>query len=111
MDKFKMAESAGGHPLFSCRNCRTPLAFHADLLSKKFKAKSGQAYMFSHVMNAVLGQKEEKQLMTGVFTIASIYCSRCGEGLGWKYVLAHDMKQKYKEGNFILEKSKLAKEY
>ncbi|CAN0911322.1 Protein yippee-like At4g27740 [Linum grandiflorum] len=105
-----MGES-GGHPLYSCNNCRTPLAFHGDLLSKKFKAKSGQAYMFSHVMNVVLGEKVEKQLLTGAFKIADIRCSGCGQGLGWKYVVAYDVKQKYKEGNFILEISKLLKQY
>ncbi|PIN21408.1 hypothetical protein CDL12_05881 [Handroanthus impetiginosus] len=53
------------HPVFTCRNCRNPIALHGDLLSKKYVAKSGQAYMFSHAMNIVVGAKEDKQLMTG----------------------------------------------
>ncbi|CAK7324229.1 unnamed protein product [Dovyalis caffra] len=105
-----MAES-GDRPSYSCGNCRNPLAFHSDLLSKAFKAKSGQAYMFSHVMNVVLGQKEDRQLITGKYTIAGIFCSNCRQELGWKYVRAFDPAQRYKEGNFIVEKLKLAKEY
>ncbi|KDP34964.1 hypothetical protein JCGZ_09252 [Jatropha curcas] len=105
-----MADS-GDYPLYSCRNCRNALAFHSDLISKSFVAKSGQAYMFSHVKNVILGRKQDKQLITGLFTIADIYCSVCGEELGWKYVRAFDLKQRYKEGHFIVEKLKIFEEY
>ncbi|KAJ8771353.1 hypothetical protein K2173_026530 [Erythroxylum novogranatense] len=106
-----MAEDAGGDPLYSCKNCRNPLAFRSDLLSKAFLAKSGQAYMFSHVMNAMLGKKEDKQLITGLFTISKTYCSKCGEELGWMYVKAYDPKQMFKQGRFIIEKAKIVKQY
>ncbi|XP_057472673.1 protein yippee-like At4g27740 [Actinidia eriantha] len=100
-----------GNPLYSCRNCRNPLALSEDLLSKAFVGKSGPAYMFGHAMNVVLGQKEDKQLITGLFSICNLYCSKCGQDLGWKYVQAYDARQKFKEGRFILEKAKLLKEY
>ncbi|KAL8519542.1 hypothetical protein ACS0TY_010467 [Phlomoides rotata] len=105
-----MAETAG-NPLYSCRGCRNPIALRADILSKSFMAKSGQAYMFSHAMNIVVGAKEDRQLMTGYYTIANIFCSRCGEGMGWTYVRAFDAKDKYKEGKYIVEKAKIVKEY
>ncbi|XVE58320.1 hypothetical protein DITRI_Ditri04bG0160800 [Diplodiscus trichospermus] len=101
----------GGNPLYSCRNCRSPLALVDDLLSKNFIAKSGKAYLFQHAMNIVLGPKKDKQLMTGVFSIANIYCSKCGEELGWKYVQAYDLKNRFKEGKFVLEKLKMVQEY
>lgn len=66
--------------------------------------------MFSRVMNVVLGQEQEKQLITGLYTIADTYCSNCDEELGWKYVLAHDPGQKCKEGNFIVEELKISKD-
>lgn len=75
------------------------------------QAKSGQAYLFNHAMNIVLGSNEEKQLMTGKFSIADVYCSNCKETLGWKYIKAYEQKQMYKEGKFILEKMKILKEY
>lgn len=75
------------------------------------QAKSGQAYLFNHAMNIVLGAKEEKQLLTGHYTIAHISCSRCGEGMGWTYLAAFDPRQKYKEGKYILERAKIVKEY
>lgn len=100
----------GGHPFYSCRNCLNPLAFQDDLLSRSYKARTGDAYMFSYAMNVVLGTREEKSLLSGMYTIASIYCSKCGEELGWHYLRAHDLKNKYKEGNFIIEKLKILKE-
>lgn len=67
--------------------------------------------MFADAMNIVYGRKEDRQLITGNFTIAPIYCSNCGEELGWKYLQAYADKQKFKEGKFIIEKSQIIKEY
>ncbi|KAL3524433.1 hypothetical protein ACH5RR_017267 [Cinchona calisaya] len=100
-----------GNPFYSCRNCRTPVALRDDIVSKNFLAKSRTAYLFSNAMNVVLGQNEDRQLMSGIFTIANIYCSRCGEDLGWKYIRAYDARHKYKEGKFVLEKAQILKEY
>lgn len=61
-------------------------------------------------MNVVVGSKEDRQLMTGLHTVADIYCFDCHEVLGWKYERAYEETQKYKEGKFILEKSKIMKE-
>ncbi|KAL5732561.1 hypothetical protein ACOSP7_031916 [Xanthoceras sorbifolium] len=66
----------GGHPFYNCRNC-----------------KIGDAYTFSYAMNVVLGRREEKQLISGVYTIANIYCSKCSQELGWYYPRAHDLKK------------------
>ncbi|KMT15949.1 hypothetical protein BVRB_3g051320 isoform B [Beta vulgaris subsp. vulgaris] len=78
-------------PVYSCNNCWNPVAFKEDLLSKAF----------------VVGDKVEKQLMTGQFTVADIYCGKCGQVLGWKYFRAHDPRQAYKEGNYIIECAKI----
>ena len=61
-------------------------------------------------MNVVVGAKEVRQLMTGLHTVADIYCNDYREVLGWKYERAYEETQKYKEGKFILEKSKIIKE-
>ncbi|RVW14489.1 Protein yippee-like [Vitis vinifera] len=75
------------------------------------KGKSGRAFLFHHAMNIVVGEKEEKQLITGLFTIANISCSNCGEVMGWKYVQAYEPRERYKEGKFIIERAKIVKEY
>ncbi|CAJ1948678.1 unnamed protein product [Sphenostylis stenocarpa] len=97
--------------LYRCRNCQVPIAFRDELLSKNYMAKTGQAFLFSNVRNIVIGQKEERTLITGVYTIAGLFCSNCGEELGWKYLQASEARQKFKEGKFILERSKIAKGY
>lgn len=66
--------------------------------------------MFSNAMNIALGRREDRQMITGVYTIADVYCRNCGEALGWMYLRASDPKQKYKEGNFVLEKLKIFQE-
>lgn len=67
--------------------------------------------MFAHAMNVVLGYKEDRELLSGVFTVCEVRCSKCGEELGWKYVRAYNPRQMYKEGRFIIEKAKILKEY
>lgn len=83
--------------------------------------------MFGSV-NVSAGKKEERLMMTGMHTVADIFCVGCGAILGWKYVCdaqfavslpsqlplltlffsfqeaAHEKSQKYKEGKFILER-------
>ncbi|KAK8503866.1 hypothetical protein V6N12_019037 [Hibiscus sabdariffa] len=67
--------------------------------------------MFRHAMNVVLGPKYETQMITGRFTVAGVFCSKCGEELGWKYIQAHNMKNTWKEGKFVLEELKMLQPY
>lgn len=67
--------------------------------------------MFSHARNIIVGPKQDRNLITGLYTIAGIFCSNCGEELGWKYIQAYEARQKYKVGRFIIERAKIAKEY
>lgn len=69
-------------------------------------------------------------LITGLHTVADVYCNSCHTVLGWKYVRAHpsiprraaeplvltraprqveafEESQKYKEGKCIIEKAKM----
>ncbi|RDX67656.1 Protein yippee-like, partial [Mucuna pruriens] len=96
---------------YRCKNCQTPIAFRGELLAKNYKAKSGQAFLFSHARNIVFGPKQERSLITGVYTIAGIFCNSCGEELGWKYLQTSEARQKFKEGKFVIERAKIVKEY
>jgi hypothetical protein len=33
-----------------------------------------------------VGEKEERMMMTGMHTVADIFCVGCGSIVGWKYV-------------------------
>ena len=106
---FEMEEVIGPR-LYCCSNCRNHVALHDDVISKAFQGKSGRAFLFSHAMNVTVGPKEDRELMTGLHTVADVYCSDCHEVLGWKYERAYEESQKYKEGKYVLEKAKIARE-
>ncbi|XAR71608.1 hypothetical protein NMG60_11017965 [Bertholletia excelsa] len=104
-----MAELTGPR-IYSCCNCRNPVSLHDDIISKSFQGRNGRAFLFSHAMNITVGPKEDRQLMTGLHTVADVHCGDCREVLGWKYERAYQAAQKYKEGKFVLEKSKIVKD-
>eukprot|EP00850_Spirogloea_muscicola_P015571 SM000120S25720 [mRNA] locus=s120:342179:343032:- [translate_table: standard] len=99
-----------GSRIYSCSNCRSPNADHDEIISKYFQGRHGRAFLVSNVVNVQVGPKEDRLLMTGLHTVADIYCSQCQEVLGWKYEKAYEETQKYKEGKFILEKKRIMKE-
>ncbi|XAR53935.1 hypothetical protein NMG60_11028879 [Bertholletia excelsa] len=104
-----MADVAGTR-LYSCYKCRNHVALQDDIISKDFQAKNGRAFLFSHAANIVAGPKEDRLLMTGLHTVADIYCCNCQEVLGWKYERAYEESQKYKEGKIVLENFQIIKE-
>ncbi|KAI5595344.1 hypothetical protein BDE02_03G132300 [Populus trichocarpa] len=104
-----MAEVVGPR-LSSCCHCRNHVALHDDVISKAFQGRHGRAFLFSHALNIMVGPKEDRQLMTGLHTVADVDCSDCRGVLGWKYERAYEETQKYKEGKFILEKLNIVKE-
>ncbi|CAH9061310.1 unnamed protein product [Cuscuta europaea] len=89
---------------YGCKYCKTHLALEDDVLSKSFHCSHGKAYLFDKVVNVTSGEREERMMLTGVHTVVDIFCVGCGSLLGWKYELAHEKPQKYKEGRFILER-------
>ncbi|KAG6548039.1 hypothetical protein Mapa_010473 [Marchantia paleacea] len=99
-----------GPRIYCCSNCRAHSADHEQIYSKTFKGRYGRAYLFNHVVNVCLGPREDRLLNTGLHTVADIYCNNCHQVLGWKYEQAMEKKEKYKEGKYIIEKTKMTKE-
>ncbi|KAI9003897.1 yippee zinc-binding/DNA-binding /Mis18, centromere assembly-domain-containing protein [Hyaloraphidium curvatum] len=99
--------------IYTCTACHAHLAKHEDIISKAgsappepacaFQGRHGRAYLFRNVENVSLGTKEERQLITGLHTVADIFCNVCQTTVGWKYLHAYEQSQKYKEGTFIVE--------
>jgi len=61
-------------------------------------------------VNLRMGTKEDRPLLTGVHTVADVFCVGCGDRLGWYYHKASDQSQKYKEGKYLLERERLVKD-
>lgn len=43
-------------------------------------------FVFFDSVNVSLGETEERPMMTGLHTVADIFCVGCGSIVGWKYV-------------------------
>ncbi|KAL6201419.1 hypothetical protein ACLB2K_025133 [Fragaria x ananassa] len=65
---------------------------------------SNVIYGLPKQVNVMLGPEEERVMLSGLHTVEDIFCVCCGQILGWRYVIAHDKNQKYKEGKFVLER-------
>ncbi|KAM7270058.1 hypothetical protein ACFE04_029272 [Oxalis oulophora] len=92
---------------YTCKHCKTHLALVADIVSKGFHSKHGKAYLFHKVANVSVGEKEDRMMITGLHTVADIFCVGCGSIVGWTYETAHEKNQKYKEGRSVLERIKV----
>ncbi|KAK9700668.1 hypothetical protein K7432_012082 [Basidiobolus ranarum] len=98
-----------GETIYICSSCHTHIATHEDIISKSFHGRHGKAYLFDNAANITMGDLEDRLLMTGLHSVADIYCTVCQANVGWKYVHAFEESQKYKEGKFIIERAKIAK--
>uniref|UniRef100_A0A1D1ZJN4 Protein yippee-like n=1 Tax=Anthurium amnicola TaxID=1678845 RepID=A0A1D1ZJN4_9ARAE len=103
-------ESLPGPKVFRCKCCNVDLASYDAIISKDFHGRYGRAYLFKRVVNICLGPSEERRLLTGLHAVNDIYCSCCQQILGWRYEKAYEENQKYKEGKYILEKTRLLKD-
>ncbi|GAA6057890.1 hypothetical protein JCM3770_001821 [Rhodotorula araucariae] len=112
-----------------CATCTLELAVQDELVSRAFQGATGPAFLWRTVINAEVGAKTSKELLSGKHLIAPLTCRGCSTEIGWQYVrttcLLSDKRftegkhaqfvspssaQKYKEGKCILEKSKIYKD-
>ncbi|XP_028807478.1 protein yippee-like At5g53940 isoform X1 [Neltuma alba] len=89
---------------YRCKYCKTHLALADDLISRAFHCRRGKAYLFNNVVNITAGVLEERMMLSGLHTVADIFCCCCGQIVGWKYETVHEKSQQYKEGKFVLER-------
>ncbi|KAL3035260.1 hypothetical protein AAZX31_02G240600 [Glycine max] len=64
--------------------------------------------LFFYSVNVTVGVNEDRQMLTGMHTVADIFCVGCGSIVGWRYETAHEKSQKYKEGKSVLERYKVS---
>ncbi|KAD1904840.1 hypothetical protein E3N88_42142 [Mikania micrantha] len=95
--------------IYSCKHCKTHLALCDDIFQRSGSTcfKISQLTMFYRT-NVTVGVKEDRMMMTGLHTVADIFCVKCGSIVGWTYETAHEKNQKYKEGKSVLERFKLS---
>ncbi|KAF9050150.1 yippee-domain-containing protein [Panaeolus papilionaceus] len=108
--KTLVVQAYDGHPVYSCMKCSAVIVLQDELISKTFSGREGRGYLTQSATNVKLGRKEDRSLLTGIHTVADVYCLGCNDRLGWYYHKAADNSQKYKEGKYLLEREKLTKE-
>ncbi|RXW18070.1 hypothetical protein EST38_g7789 [Candolleomyces aberdarensis] len=96
-----------GHPTYSCSKCSAVID---EVISKSFSGRDGRGFLMQSAVNVKLGRREERSLLTGVHTVADVFCIGCNDRLGWYYHKAADPSQKYKESKYLLERERLIKE-
>lgn len=99
-----------GHPRFICKSCTAVIALRDELISKSFSGRDGRGYLMHSAVNVRLGKQEDRSLLTGVHTVADLFCVGCSSCIGWYYHKAADHSQKYKEGKYLLEREMIVKE-
>eukprot|EP00611_Tribonema_gayanum_P018999 TRINITY_DN3237_c0_g1_i1.p2 TRINITY_DN3237_c0_g1~~TRINITY_DN3237_c0_g1_i1.p2 ORF type:complete len:183 (+),score=44.34 TRINITY_DN3237_c0_g1_i1:209-757(+) len=93
--------------IYSCSFCRAHLSCPDSVISKSFTGRGGRAYLLERCVNVRTGKPQQRLLMTGLHTVADISCCGCGTTIGWRYEKAHEPSQRYKEGKYILEATKI----
>ncbi|KAH7350801.1 yippee zinc-binding/DNA-binding /Mis18, centromere assembly-domain-containing protein [Rhexocercosporidium sp. MPI-PUGE-AT-0058] len=109
-----------------CVTCSSDIAFADQIVSKGFTGRHGRAYLVSlppveislpgnkngekdlgMLPNTKIGRSVNRELLTGQHVVADVSCTICSAVLGWKYLDAKEMAQKYKIGKYILEMKKV----
>lgn len=92
-----------------CKTCKSHVTCDDWIVSKAFQGATGRAYLYSHVINTSTGHQdaEKRTMTTGEHWVKTVCCVQCGEALGWYYVTAEPIDQKYKEGKYCIERSML----
>ncbi|WVQ78946.1 hypothetical protein IAT38_001038 [Cryptococcus sp. DSM 104549] len=93
-----------GEVLMTCRECGNHLAVSEAIMSRQFTGQHGRALLMHTVVNCYTGNAEIREMRTGKHSVRDVYCRVCHTTIGWKYDLAYEADQKYKEGKYILEK-------
>lgn len=88
---------------YGCRHCRTHLSSSWQVVSKEYRGRTGDAYLFDGVCNVLEDTLETRSMVTGQYMICNIVCRLCKTALGWRYIRSERREQKYKEGMYILE--------
>ncbi|KXZ53816.1 hypothetical protein GPECTOR_6g734 [Gonium pectorale] len=64
-----------------------------------------RGFCFFSAVNLATGPREERMMTTGLHVVCDVYCSKCMWPVGWRYEVAYEKSQKYKEGKVILERA------
>ncbi len=89
--------------IFKCSDCYSHFFTSSDIISDNFHGKNGTAYLVEKVVNVKRGPTEIRSMMTGEYTVCDTLCQQCSKYIGWEYLTADEISEKYKEGKHVIE--------
>lgn len=92
---------------YRCRQCRVQIIEDDAIICRSFRGASGPAYLVDSCINLVFGASTPRFLKTGEHHVSDAYCCCCLTPLGWRYDVAVEKTQRYKEGRVMLEEKYL----
>lgn len=98
-----------GKNVYVCKECRVHFSSKSQVISKNFTGKYGKSFLVHKMINIIEGPNEEKMLTTGVHLIRDIFCKSCNASVGWTYIRAYELTERYKEGKYIMERNQTEK--
>ncbi|RUS18267.1 hypothetical protein BC937DRAFT_88979 [Endogone sp. FLAS-F59071] len=78
--------------------------FFSRLPPTRNSTGSTDGHISSANVNVTDGPQENREMRTGWHTVVDVHCCQCMRVVGWKYIKAFEESEKYKEGQFVLEK-------
>lgn len=89
--------------IFKCTDCYSHFFTSSDIISDNFHGKNGSAYLVNKIVNVKNGPLETRNMMTGDYTVCDTLCQQCDSYVGWQYLTADEISEKYKEGKYVIE--------
>merc|ERR1712173_316545 len=95
--------------VYTCR-CNTHVGLEESIICKSYQVGPGnwsenkRGYLFSSIVNVVLGPRTQEKFTTGKYDISKVSCVICRLQLGWKYLSADRKENENKVGTFCLKR-------
>jgi len=107
---FKLYFDESSGQIYCCKYCYCHFTSEKNIVSTAFNGHFGKAYLVDLVLNVFEGTYKETEMSSGSYVVCDIFCVQCRDIVGWKYRKSYQIDQKYKEGKYVLEVTRIRQE-
>ncbi|KAL7675842.1 hypothetical protein ACOME3_002106 [Neoechinorhynchus agilis] len=97
--------------IYVCKRCSAHLTKERDIMSARFRGRTGRAFLFKRAYNTKTGAMKQQTFLTGDHLTRDLFCVNCDTQIGFQYEYAKENDQAYKEGRVLIEKCRLRRIY
>lgn len=92
--------------MYHCNSCKSPILHCHDIVSTHYHGAHGPAFLVDHLYNVAEHQTAyTTAFITGAYRVCNVQCAGCGITLGKKYIVAHELANRFKVGKYLLEQT------